>query len=64
MRDPRRIEQILQVIREIWEREPDLRLGQIVVNAIRPIEPCPEIFAAEDGDLLEGLREYVRRHAV
>jgi hypothetical protein len=60
MRDPRRIEQILDVIREIWEREPDLRLGQIVVNAIRPGEPCPQIFGAEDDELLKGLREYVR----
>jgi len=60
MRDPRRIEQILDVVREIWEREPDLRLGQIVVNAVRPSEPCPQIFYAEDDDLLKGLREYVR----
>ena len=60
MRDPRRIDQILDIVREIWEREPDLRLGQVVVNAIRPSEPCPQIFGAEDDDVLKGLREYAR----
>ncbi|ADB15124.1 hypothetical protein Psta_0434 [Pirellula staleyi DSM 6068] len=61
MRDPQRIEQILEVLREIWEREPDLRLGQIVVNAILPSDPCPQIFSAEDDVLLAGLHEYRRR---
>ena len=61
MRDPQRVEQILDVLREVWESQPDLRLGQIVVNAIRPSEPCPQIFSAEDDVLLEGLREYRRR---
>ena len=61
MRDPQRIEQILDVLREVWESQPDLRLGQIVVNAIRPSESCPQIFSAEDDLLLEGLHEYRRR---
>ena len=60
MRDPKRIEQILEVLRDIWEIEPDLRLGQLVVNAIQPKEPCPAIFNAEDDMLLEGLHRYRR----
>lgn len=61
MRDPERIDQILKAIREVRQLDPDLRLGQIVVNALRPGEPCPEIFGAEDTQLLEGLIDYRRR---
>jgi uncharacterized protein YihD (DUF1040 family) len=32
MRDPGRIDEILQLLREYWQRQPDLRLGQIVTN--------------------------------
>ena len=61
MRDPQRIEQILEALRGIWQVDPDLRLGQLVVNAIRPSQPCPAIFNAEDDVLLKGLSEYRRQ---
>lgn len=61
MRDPQRIEQILEALREVWEVDPDLRLGQLVVNAIRPSEPCLAIFNAEDDVLLKGLHGYRRQ---
>ena len=48
MRDPARIDQILDLLREVWARSPDLRLGQLIVNAVRPREPCPEVFSVED----------------
>jgi uncharacterized protein YihD (DUF1040 family) len=32
MRDPQRIDRILNLIAVIWRREPDLRLGQLLVN--------------------------------
>ncbi|MBX9625821.1 MAG: hypothetical protein K2X82_18620 [Gemmataceae bacterium] len=56
MRDPNRIIPVLDAIREVWEQSPDLRLGQLVVNAIRPRRPCPEVFAAEDDRVVAGLR--------
>ena len=34
MRDPNRIEPILAIIREIWYMYPDLRLTQIIMNAL------------------------------
>ena len=52
VRDPARIDRILELLREYWEHYPDLRLGQIVVGAIRPSQPCPQIFSAED-DVVE-----------
>ncbi len=56
MRDPARIEQILDLLREVWARSPDLRLGQLIVNAVRPAEPCPEVFSIEDTVLARRLR--------
>ncbi len=36
MRDPKRIPQILNRIEKIWEQNPDLRFGQLIMNAINP----------------------------
>lgn len=51
MRDPKRIDSILNQLREVWEKVPDWRLGQLIVNAVEPKEPNPEIFAVEDSRL-------------
>jgi uncharacterized protein YihD (DUF1040 family) len=56
MRDPNRIEPILEEIRRIWTAYPDLRLTQLLVNVIRPSEPCPQVFSFEDDELLKRLR--------
>jgi len=32
MRDPDRIPVILQRLEQVWERHPDLRLGQLLIN--------------------------------
>jgi uncharacterized protein YihD (DUF1040 family) len=32
MRDPQRIDRILNLIAVIWRRDPDLRLGQLLYN--------------------------------
>ena len=61
VRDPARIDNLLAVLRRVWERDPDLRLGQLVVIATRPKEPSPEVFYLEDDALLDGLLTYERR---
>jgi hypothetical protein len=33
MRDPQRIDRIIEVLREAWHRFPDLRLNQLIINA-------------------------------
>ena len=48
MRDPARIDQMLELLREVWTRSPDLRLGQLIVNAVLPQEPCLPVFSIED----------------
>ena len=59
MRDPNRIIPVLDAVRVAWERNPDLRLGQLLVNAIRPRRACPEVFAAEDDRIVVGLNTAV-----
>lgn len=39
MRDPNRIDRILEQVRQFWIKNPDWRLGQIVVNAAREDTP-------------------------
>lgn len=56
MRDPNRIDRVLDLLRQYWTQYPDMRLGQIVVCAIRPKEPCPQVFFAEDDVTEAGLR--------
>ena len=33
MRDPERIDRILEIVRKIWKKHPDLRLMQLLLNA-------------------------------
>lgn len=55
MKSPERIDRILSVLCEVWEENPDLRLGQLVVNAARIVDPKAEVFSIEDEVLLRGL---------
>jgi uncharacterized protein YihD (DUF1040 family) len=34
VRDPGRIERILETLQKAWEAQPDLRLGQLLVNCL------------------------------
>ena len=59
MRDPARIEAVLSALKEAWVRYPDLRLGQLVVIASKPKEPCPEVFYIEDEQLVHGIAAFL-----
>ena len=61
MRDPDRINIVLEEIRRIWLHDPDLRLGQLLMVAVRPKDSCPELFYIEEKDLMKRLEEYSRR---
>jgi uncharacterized protein YihD (DUF1040 family) len=58
MQDPKRIDSILEQLRTIWQQEPDLRLGQLIVIATKPSESRLEVFNIEDERLAAGLAEY------
>lgn len=59
MRDPARIDDVLAAVRAAWAESPDLRLGQLIVNAVRPTDPCPEVFYTEDDALVQGLKSFL-----
>lgn len=54
-RPPGRIDPILATIARIWKKYPDLRLGQILVNATGH---TGDMFFYEDDKLLHKLIEY------
>lgn len=58
MRDPARIDLVLAALREAWLESPDLCLGQLLINAARPSDPCPEVFHMEDEELLRRLNSF------
>jgi hypothetical protein len=62
MRDPDRIPELCAVLQQTWSRYPDMRLGQLLVNAIRPSQPCPQVFAADDGFIRRGLERLIEAH--
>ena len=55
MRDPNRIPKVLDYVRRAWERNPDLRLGQLIVNLTS--ERFADLFYVEDDQLLDVLRK-------
>jgi len=55
MRDPARIDRILSLVRKIWVKHPDLRLTQLIMNALA-INSDP--YYIEDDDLELSLIEY------
>jgi uncharacterized protein YihD (DUF1040 family) len=54
MRDPKRINRMLELIRGIWCQCPDTRLTQLIMNALRMNE---DPYYVEDDILEEKLKE-------
>jgi len=54
MRDPDRIDVVITNIVNIWEKNSDLRLGQLLLNVVRD----PMLYYIEDNDLVKALNEY------
>lgn len=50
LRDPKRIQPMLEALKRIWTENPDLRLGQIIVNASKDAP-----YFVEDHVMMEGL---------
>jgi hypothetical protein len=57
MRDPARIDRILDQIRYIWLEQPDLRLCQLIGNALPGAD---DKYFVEDDDLEAALKSYPR----
>jgi uncharacterized protein YihD (DUF1040 family) len=52
MRDPNRIDKVLNTIKFFWKKNPDLRLAQMILNLAGDNE---DIFFMEEDELLERL---------
>lgn len=55
MRDINRIEKVLAKIREIWYKNPDLRLMQLLLNTNVNTNDNPFMYYVEDEHLIEML---------
>jgi hypothetical protein len=64
VRDPGRIDQVLEAIRQVWVTDPDLRLGQLLINAVRPRDPCPELYSVEDTVLVRKVANLIERRRI
>jgi len=53
MRDPKRIDVILQEISNIWHENPDLRLGQLIGNVLEGTA----LYYVEDAGLVQALKD-------
>jgi len=57
MRDPKRIKPLLELIEEVWTKEPDLRLCQLLWNSTTHISfSSDDLFNLEDDELFIGLK--------
>jgi uncharacterized protein YihD (DUF1040 family) len=59
MRDPKRIDRILELLGTYWHANPDLRLGQIVENMA--VQQMTDPFYAEDFRIEEALVEAIAK---
>ena len=55
MRDPKRIDTILNRIKRIWNKYPDLRLGQLIVNVI---SDDSILYMLEDEEMIRSLEDF------
>ena len=54
MRDPGRIDKILDDIKSIWKKHPDMRLGQLLCNVI----PETYMYFVEDDSMIDAVKKY------
>lgn len=49
---------LLRCVDYALAKNPHLRLGQLLVNAVITDRPCPELFYIEDGELAQKLIKF------
>lgn len=59
MRDPKRIPVMLEELKEIWEKSPDLRLGQLIeIIRLQANQHYCDLFNVEDDKLQVGMKRF------
>lgn len=67
MRDRRRIHEIISLLEEIWDANPDWRFGQLISNVMGEIMhkySIKDMFFPEDELWIDGLRQYKLNHSI
>ena len=59
--EPNIEEDVLETIKEVWAEFPELRLTQLIVNAVAPVKP-EYIFNIEDSKLIESLKNFKNKN--
>ena len=57
-KEPNIEEDVVNAIMEAWAKYPDMRLTQLIVNAINPKDPCSEVYSVEDSKLIKLLTRF------
>jgi hypothetical protein len=57
MRDPARIEVVLNELKDLWRKHPDLRFGQLVSIVNRRMNKGGDMFFPEDEKWIEWFKE-------
>ena len=61
MRDPNRIDPIIDTVKEIWKKYPDMRFGQLICNIFSsPNFNKIDIWFCEDNIMLENLEKILK----
>lgn len=63
MRDPKRITDAMSTLSKIWKKYPDLRLGQLMSNALHMgpnLDPA-NLFYIEDEKLIEMIKMFDKK---
>lgn len=55
MRDPARIRPLLERLAKVWEKHPDQRLGQLIVNSCSSGE---SVYCLECEEIVKNLEEW------
>ena len=58
MRNPKRIDEIIEALRIYWKQYPDLRLGQLIYNLNK--SGNRDVFFPEDDKWLEWIKESIQ----
>ncbi|HPG30412.1 MAG TPA: hypothetical protein PKY81_07425 [bacterium] len=62
MREKERMERIFSKIKLVWDKDPDLRLMQLLINAVQPKDPSSELYYYEDTNLEKQLDNFIQKH--
>lgn len=57
MRDLKRIDEVLNTVKTVWEQYPDMRFGQLVVNVLG-VDP----FYIEDDVILKAFQNWIEEN--